>query len=133
MLFIYRFDGRSPNFGAADTIFRKLPRLGYSLMSSLFVQGELLVHPLRNDDQFTAARVNNLFASETIDLVAFDSEAMHRYAALRAATRVKPLDALHLACAARGGADIFVTNDTKLHSLQVPGLGRIVGLDPVQW
>ena len=37
----------------------------------------------------------------------------------------KPADALHLALAASAGADYFVTTDTKLHSLIIPGIIHI--------
>ena len=129
MLFVYWFDRASPHFEAADAVFKKVAALGYVLVSSLFVQGELLVHPIRHDDRFAAARIQKLFQAQTLQLVPFDAAAMQIYAKLCAETPAKPLDALHLACAARAGVDLFVTNDTKLYALQIPRIGRVIGLD----
>jgi predicted nucleic acid-binding protein len=40
-----------------------------------------------------------------------------------------PADAIHLACAAQAGTDLFLTNDKRLVGKFVPGIQFIAGLD----
>jgi len=40
-----------------------------------------------------------------------------------------PADAIHLACAAQAGVDVFLTNDQGLARQIVPGIQFIAGLD----
>jgi predicted nucleic acid-binding protein len=48
---------------------------------------------------------------------------------LRATANVSPADAIHLACAASSGVDLFITHDKTLHKLRVNGIQFIAGLD----
>jgi predicted nucleic acid-binding protein len=43
--------------------------------------------------------------------------------------KVSSADAIHLACAANAGTDLFLTNDKKLVGKVIPGIQFIVGLD----
>jgi hypothetical protein len=38
-------------------------------------------------------------------------------------------DAIHLSCAAAAGTDLFITNDTRLSNVSVPGIQFVVSLD----
>ena len=64
-------------------------------------------------------------------MIPFAAEAADRFADLRSSSRVKPADALHLALAASVGADYFVTCDSKLHALSVPGIASICAPEDV--
>jgi predicted nucleic acid-binding protein len=64
-------------------------------------------------------------------VVNFDSQVAWRYASLRATHNLRNADAIQLACAARFGVDLFITNDIHLHKLAVPGIGFIAPLDKV--
>jgi len=86
--------------------------------------------PKRNHDIFTTARYRRFFQSTAVTPVPLSADVAERFADLRASTRVKPADALHLALAASAGADYFVTTDTKLHSLAIPGISRICPQTP---
>jgi hypothetical protein len=50
------------------------------------------------------------------------------YAKIRAENRVSPADAIHLACAAEAGVNLFLTNDRRLTGLIVPGIDFIAGM-----
>jgi predicted nucleic acid-binding protein len=62
-------------------------------------------------------------------LIPFDLKAAKIYAALRCDRSLRAPDAMQLACAASVGVDLFITNDARLHSMQVPGIQFIVPLD----
>ncbi len=64
-------------------------------------------------------------ASSILD---FDLKAAKIYARLRSNRSLRPPDAIQLACAAAAGVDLFITNDSRLHSIQVEGIQFIVPL-----
>lgn len=122
---IYHFEG-SGEFGAAATALIERTNLGgHTTISSLFILSEILVIPRRNQNEFVMARLRRFFLSTSITLAPYPLQAVDLYSELRAISRVKSLDALHLAIAATARVDYFVTNDTKLHKLVVPGIRRI--------
>jgi len=42
---------------------------------------------------------------------------------------ILPADAIHLACAANAGTDMFITNDKRLFGRVIPGIQFIASLD----
>jgi predicted nucleic acid-binding protein len=102
-----------------------------NFLSSHLILAEALVLPKRNGDVFTATKYRRFFQSSAVILIPFSADAAERFADIRASTRVKPADALHLALAASAGADYFVTTDIKLHALKVPGITHICPPDDI--
>ena len=51
------------------------------------------------------------------------------YSKIRAGLGVSPADAIHLACAAQEGVDLFLTNDRRLVGQIVAGIQFIAGID----
>ncbi|QMV17712.1 PIN domain-containing protein [Granulicella sp. 5B5] len=129
---VYHFED-NPIFGpAADALVDRLKRGHHTAVSSIFVLSEILVVPRRDQDEFAIARLRHFFLSTAVTLAPYNLAAMDVYTTLRGIHRVKPLDALHLSIAATANVDYFVTNDTKLHKLTVPGIGRICLSDSVK-
>jgi predicted nucleic acid-binding protein len=91
--------------------------------------GEVLVEPLKHKHAALAAKVRQLFDSGGIEMLPFDRQAAELFAQLRSTANVAPADAIHLACAAAAGVDLFLTHDKNLHKLHVPGIQFIAGLD----
>lgn len=52
----------------------------------------------------------------------FDEKAVSPFSKLRATTKLRAPDAIHLACAAAAGIDLYLTGDTQLFKLDVPGI-----------
>jgi predicted nucleic acid-binding protein len=52
----------------------------------------------------------------------FDEGAVAPFSRLRAKDKVKIADAIHLACAASAGIDLFLTGDKQLARLDIPGI-----------
>ena len=52
----------------------------------------------------------------------FDEGAVAPFSRLRAKERLKIADAIHLACAASAGIDLFLTGDKQLTKLDIPGI-----------
>lgn len=109
----------------SDEIFVRRDRL----YASTLVAGEVLTGPKRTGDTAAASKLEQYFQSPNITLLPFNFEAARHYASIRAQHSVAPPDAIHLACAAAEGMDLFITNDNNLKGKNVPGIQFIVGLD----
>jgi len=131
MLWIYFFE-RTPQFYAATHAFMERSQAAHSrFLSSHLILAEVLVVPKRDQDLFTATRYRRYFLSSAVNLIPFGIDTAERFADIRATTRAKPADALHLALAASAGTDYFVTTDTKLHGLNIGGIATICPPDAV--
>ncbi len=127
-IWIYAYEN-DPLFGdAARNLFQRLREGKHELAVSLYLLSELLVAPTRNSNVFALASYRLLFRSREVVMLSYQQAAVQTYVDLRATHRVKAVDALHLATAAYGKVDLFVTEDSKLRGLSVPGIGRIVQL-----
>ncbi len=131
MLWIYFFEDNPQFHPMTHAFIARVQAAEYQFLSSYLVLAEVLVVPKRNHDIFTAARYRRFFHSPAVTLVPLSADAAERFADLRSTTRVKPADALHLALAASAATDYFVTTDTKLHSLTIPGIARICPPDAI--
>ena len=132
MLWVYFFN-RNPQFGPGVRILvATMGKQRHEFLSSYFVLGELLVGTKRDNDPFTAMQMRHFFLSSAVTLTPYSFDAVERFSQIRATTRVKPPDAQHLAVAAAVGADFFVTNDTQLLKLTVPGIGRVCTPEQLQ-
>ena len=87
---------------------------GDQLFTSAFAVGEILVNPWRPAG-VKSRNVTSLFSvSPRLAVIPFELETSSRYAAIRGDRSVRPGDAIHLACAACAGIDLFITNDDRL-------------------
>jgi predicted nucleic acid-binding protein len=129
MLFAYWLEDH-PIFGdRVKDIYDRMRDRGDVLCASTFSIAEILSGPLKKGAAERVAQVRAFFDSPAVEVSLFTREAAERYAVIRAARRVSPEDAIHLACAAQSGADLFLTNDHRLRGLVVPGIHFIAGMD----
>ncbi len=77
----------------------------------------------------TAALSGNFFRQDSVEVIPYTLETADLYADIRAKIGVSSSDAIHLACAARAGTDLFLTNDKNLVGKVIPGIQFIAGLD----
>lgn len=94
-----------------------------------FTVGETLVGFHKKNDLKTAARVRAFFFEGTIEIVPYTLDLAGSYAEIRARLRISSAEAIHLACAAKAGTDLFLTNDNDLVGQVIPGIQFIAGLD----
>jgi predicted nucleic acid-binding protein len=126
MLWVFYFEGHLP-FGPPTRKFvDRLTLSNAELVASPLSLAELLVLPKRTGNAFAAAQYRSFFRSQAVSLRNFDLATAERFGNIRAFARVKPADTFHLAIAAEAGTEFFVTGDTALHALTVPGIGSIV-------
>ncbi len=128
MLFVYWLEDHPVYFARVQQIYDRMQQRQDVLCASAFTLGELLTGPLKRGVPEAAAGIRTFFASSAIDVTPFTAETAERYAQIRASQRVSPADAIHLACAAQAGTDLFLTNDHRLRDLVIPGIHFIAGM-----
>jgi predicted nucleic acid-binding protein len=128
MLFVYWLEDHPQHSAKVQEILVKMEQRGDVLCTSVFTVGELLVAPKKRGVRNAAGRLKESFRASRIDLLPFTESTAERFAEVRASLRVTATDAIHLAAAADAGADLFLTNDRRLHGLIVPGIQFIADM-----
>jgi predicted nucleic acid-binding protein len=129
-LFVYLFeDYRSLSEKTSELRSRMLKR-GDQLLTSTLTVGEVLVKPLERGATDICQQYEKAITSTAL-VIPFDLNAARVYAALRQDRSLRAPDAVQLACAARAGVDLFVTNDNHLQGRHVAGIQFIVAVDKV--
>ena len=132
-LFIYLFE-KNPEWSPRVTEFRqKMLQRRDELLTSCLTVGEVLTKPKELGNATLEKAYLNFFSGGSIELVTFNLEASKRYGEIRSRERVRPADAIQLACAAAAGTDLFVTNDGRLSKLVVSGVTFITGIDRIPY
>lgn len=129
MLFVYWLEDREPFSQAVGSIYQKMQDRGDMVVTSAFTLGELLVAPARTKDNELTRKIETFFEKSGIQIVSLDVPVAKKFAEIRGALGVKAADAIHLACAAVHGVDLFLTNDHELRKFMVPGIQFIDGLE----
>ena len=128
-LFIYLLE-KHPLFGeVVRDLRRRMLARGDQLYTSTLTVGEVLVRPLEMKDQALYARYLGFFRQPGVTVMPFDLKAATLYAGVRGDRTIKAPDTIQLACAAAAGADLFITNDTRLSEKVIPGIHFISSLD----
>lgn len=128
-LFIYLFEDYGKHSEQATQLRQKMLERGDELITSTLTIGEVLTGPQRSANEKLAQEYEEAIRSTAI-VVNFDVAAARAYARLRANPRkIAPPDAIQVACAAAAGVDLFLTSDTRLHSVRIDGIHFITSVD----
>ncbi len=98
------------------------------LCTSTLTLGEVLVKPAEQGNHTLRQQYADVL-SRTARLIAFDRDAARRYAEIRRNRRIRPPDAIQVACAAQASVDLFITSDDRLTRRTVPGIQFLVPLE----
>jgi uncharacterized protein len=129
MVFIYWLENHPAYAPRADYIFQSMLTRADRLCASHLTIGEVLTGPVKHKRLQLAQKIEQFFDSGLLEMLPFNRAAAGEFARLRAGEKVRAADAIHLACAAVSGVDLFLTHDRSLHKLHVPGIQFIAGLD----
>ena len=129
-LFIYLFEDFGGFTSQVATLRSRMLTRGDELFTSAVTLGEILVKPMQMGDTKAVAYYQKLLTTAAT-VLPFEEKAAVVYARLRGDRSLRPPDAMQLACAASAGVDLFITNEARLHSKQIPGIQFIVPLDRV--
>jgi uncharacterized protein len=129
MLFIYWLEDRPQLAERVDKIHSRMKQRHDQLITGALTFGEVLAGPYRRGLPQLAEKARAQLSSMVAEVVPFTIEATDSYARIRGSFGIKPADAIHLACAATAGTDLFLTNDKNLVGKVIPGIQFIAGLD----
>lgn len=127
-LFIYLFEGSGSHSERARDLRRAMLERSDQLLTSTLTLGEVLVKPLERGDDELARKYEGAITATSL-MLPFDARAAKIYAGLRCDRSLRAPDAIQLACAAAARVDLFITNDSRLHSKRVEGIQFIVPFD----
>lgn len=129
MLFIYWLDD-NPHFARrVASIHARMSERKDELITSAVTVGEVLAGVYRNGPTSRVDEVRNALLSLLSEVVPFTADSADHYAKIRGSMKIASPDAIHLACAATAGTDLFLTNDKTLVGKVIPGIQFIAGLD----
>ena len=122
MLFNYLLDDHPQYVGRVRQILERSIKRKDSLFTSHLVLGEVMAGAERSPDPRKRMHVREALENLGFSFLPFDAGAVTPFSRLRAKTKVRVADAIHLACAASAGIDLFLTGDKDLAKLDVPGI-----------
>lgn len=132
-LFIYLFEKNAEWSPRVIELRRRMLARRDELLTSCLTVGEVITKPKQLGNAMLEKSYLNFFSSGSVELVAFNLEAAKRYGDIRSIQRVRPADAIQLACASAAGTDLFVTNDNRLSGLVVSGVTFVTGIERIPY
>jgi predicted nucleic acid-binding protein len=92
------------------------------LFTSYLALGEVLAGAEKSPDPKKIRTVELVLDEIGFSFLPFDQGAVTPFGHLRAKGKIPIADAIHLACAASAGIDLFLTGDKQLVKLDIPGI-----------
>jgi len=129
MLFIYWLEDHPRFAKRVDAIRSRMTERQDQLITGAFTFGEVLAGVYRRGAAQLAGETQLLLQSVVAEVVPFTTQTADHYARIRGSLGIAPADAIHLACAAQAGTDLFLTNDTALIGRVIPGIQFVAGLN----
>jgi predicted nucleic acid-binding protein len=122
MLIIYLLESNATFKPRVEALLARSRRRSDALFTSYLALGEVLAGANKSPDPRKARTVQETLKEMGFSYLPFDHGAVVPFSRLRAKTKVKIADSIHLACAASAGIDLFLTGDKDLVKLDVPGI-----------
>jgi len=129
MLFIYWLEDHPQYAKRVGAIRSRMEERGDQLITGAFTFGEILAGAYRKGATQVAADSRRWLKEVVTEVIPFTIETADHYAQIRGTLGVAPANAIHLACAAQAGTDLFLTNDKRLVGKIVPGIQFIASLE----
>jgi uncharacterized protein len=129
-LFIYLFEEHPVYSPGVQSLLARMSTRGDQLFTSVLSVGEILAKPYELGDIARCDRYEQAMQQAAI-ILPFDLPSARHFAKLRGqrTVRIRPPDAIQLACAGAASMDLFLTNDAALHGIQVNGIQFITSVD----
>lgn len=122
MLFVYLMDNHPVYSQRVRELLDRSYRRGDSLITSYLALGEIVAGAEKSSNRGKPAAIRSTIEEMGFSFLTFGDRAVVPFSSLRAKQKVKVADAIHLACAASVGMDLFLTGDKYLVKLDVPGI-----------
>jgi len=128
MLFIYLLEGNPRHVSRVQDILEHCYQRGDFLCCSYLALGEVLAGASLSADPEKETVIQNAIREIGFHFLPFDQGAVLPFSRLRAKQKLRAADAIHLACAASAGVDLFLTGDKQLMKVYVPGVQFIADI-----
>jgi predicted nucleic acid-binding protein len=122
MLFIYLLEDHPVFAPRTHELLERAYKRDDSLFTSYLALGEMMAGASKSPNPKTAETVAEIIREMGFSFLPFDGGAVAPFSALRSKQKIRIADAIHLACAASAGIDLYLTGDTQLFKLDVPGI-----------
>jgi predicted nucleic acid-binding protein len=122
MLFIYLLENHPKYFNRSRYLLERSLERGDELFTSCLVLGEVLAGATKSPDPTKTSRIREIADEMGFKALPFDERAVLTFGELRSSRRLKIADSINLACASAARMDLFLTGDTQLAGLHVPGI-----------
>ena len=122
MPFIYLLEDHPVFAPRTRQLLERAYRRGDLLFTSYLALGEMMAGAEKSPNPKTAATVAEIIREMGFSFLPFDGGSVVPFSELRSKQKLKIGDAIHLACAASAGIDLYLTADTQLFRLDVPGI-----------
>jgi predicted nucleic acid-binding protein len=130
MLFIYWLE-ENPQFAKkVDAIWSRMQERNDQLITGALALGEVFAGAYKRGA--TKERIQEVKAAleqSVSEVIPFTAATADVFGQLKGSLKIPSADAIHLACAASAGTDLFLTNDKNLVGKVIPGIQFIAGLD----
>ncbi|MGH9600471.1 MAG: type II toxin-antitoxin system VapC family toxin, partial [Terracidiphilus sp.] len=111
MLIIYLLEDH-PNYSdRAEALLARARRRADTLYTSYLALGEVMAGAEKSPDPRKALAVRETLREMGFSFLPFGAGAVAPFSTLRSKQKLKVADAIHLACAASAGIDLFLTGD----------------------
>ena len=122
MLFIYLLEDHATFSERVGQLLDRAYNRGDSLYTSYLVLGEVMASADKSPQPRKVKAMRETVREMGFICLPFDEGAVAPFSRLRSKERLKIADAIHLACAASAGIDLFLTGDKQLTKLDIPGI-----------
>lgn len=122
MLFIYLLEDHPMYTLRSRQLLERAYKRGDSLYTSYLALGEVMAGAEISPEPQKTLAIRETLEEMGFSYLPFDEGAVGPFSRLRAKEKLKIADAIHLACAASAGIDLFLTGDKQLVKLDIPGI-----------
>lgn len=122
MLFIYLLEGHPTFSQRVQQLLERAYKRNDSLFTSYLALGEVMAGAENSPQAQKAASIRSSITEMGFSFLPFDGGAVGPFSRLRAREKLRVADAIHLACAASAGIDLFLTGDKQLLKLDITGI-----------
>lgn len=128
MLFIYLLEDNPKYFKQVNCLLERSYKRGDELYTSCLAVGEVMAGA---SDAAGGRLAQDVIVRMGFRSLAFDENCMQTFGCVRSEFGIKAPDAIHLACAAAAGIDLFLTGDKGLLKKRprVPGIQFIADFE----
>lgn len=122
MIVIYLLEDHPIFASRARELLERSFRRNDTLFTSYLALGEIQAGIEKSANPQKTRAVQETMREAGFSYLPFDQAAVAPFSHLRSKTKLKVADAIHLACAASAGIDLFLTGDKQLLKIDVPGI-----------